>query len=124
MPTYSLKTPPCPFCGATHEQLRTIEIDAGNWAVVCDVCEAIGPSDAEPARAVALWGGAAREALSKAPLCPHVAVRSAINELCRISGIASARCGADLPKIEAIADAAVERINWPLAVPRQGVGSW
>lgn len=53
-------TAPCPFCGSTHEQHITIEIDAGNWAVTCEVCEGIGPSDTDPASAVALWGGAAK----------------------------------------------------------------
>lgn len=112
------KTAPCPFCRSTHEQHRTIEIDTSNWAVVCDVCEAIGPSDTDPARAVAMWGGALGAALN-AGLSPLWMQRVALTELCRISGLASARCGADLPKIESIADAAVDILNRPMGVRRQ-----
>lgn len=60
---------PCPHCGADHDELGLIEIDAGNWAVTCDVCGAIGPSDTEEPRAIALWGGAARRALEKPSHC-------------------------------------------------------
>ncbi|WP_068634933.1 Lar family restriction alleviation protein [Thauera butanivorans] len=58
----------CPFCGAAGEQLQVLH-DLGDFtsgaAVCCDSCGAIGPSDDSSARAVALWNGAALQALGK-----------------------------------------------------------
>lgn len=71
---------PCPHCGADHTELQTIETDAGNWAVSCEVCGAVGPSDWDEARAIALWGGAARRALQPTLEPTRDVTRAAIRE--------------------------------------------
>lgn len=54
----------CPFCGAKAEELVVLELEHGDGsAVVCNCCGAIGPRDYRPAEAVALWNGAALNAL-------------------------------------------------------------
>lgn len=56
----------CPFCGAHSEDLVILEIDAGNHAVTCESCHAIGPQDIDQENAIALWNGAALHALNLA----------------------------------------------------------
>lgn len=58
----------CPFCGADGNELKLIEIDAANWAVSCDCCQAVGPSDMDPASAAQMWNGAAIKALGRVAL--------------------------------------------------------
>lgn len=54
----------CPFCGAMAEELMVLELEHGDGsAVVCECCGAIGPRDSRPEQAVALWNGAAINAL-------------------------------------------------------------
>jgi len=55
----------CPFCGADGEDLVMLEIDAAQYAVTCDCCAGIGPSDALRDRAVMLWNGSALRALGR-----------------------------------------------------------
>lgn len=52
----------CPFCAATNDDLKLIEIDSAQYAVCCEGCGGIGPNDGSEAGAVALWNGAARAA--------------------------------------------------------------
>lgn len=99
---------PCPHCAAHGDELRTIEIDVGNWAVTCRSCEAIGPSDTDPARAAALWGGAARAALAKPGA---LYAEQILTEAREIRRMAAARRGGDLRGIERLAEALVRRLE-------------
>lgn len=54
----------CPFCGASGDDLHVIEIDTAQWAVTCNCCEAIGPSDSREGVAVEMWNGAAVNAIA------------------------------------------------------------
>lgn len=103
-----VKPAPCPFCGATHEQLRSVEVAAGNWAVCCDVCEGIGPTDTDPLRASQLWGGAARRALERRTATLDEQILAEVREIRRL---AAARRGGDLRDIERLAAALVARIE-------------
>ena len=62
----------CPFCGAMDGDLQVMELDDGcGNAVVCDCCGCIGPQDARREEAVALWNGAAVNALRRAAPAPE-----------------------------------------------------
>jgi hypothetical protein len=62
----------CPFCGAMDGELQVMELDDGcGNAVVCDCCGCIGPQDARREEAVALWNGAAVNALRRSAPAPE-----------------------------------------------------
>ena len=43
----------CPFCASDH--VRTMEVEAEGWAVVCDTCGAIGPVRQGESDSVESW---------------------------------------------------------------------
>ena len=45
----------CPFCGSALH--TTIEVDLGQWSVVCDLCNATGPMAWSQASATEKWNG-------------------------------------------------------------------
>lgn len=73
----------CPFCGAMADELQVMELDDGcGNAVVCDCCGCIGPQDVRREQAVALWNGAAIQALKRRPADPAPEEFAALMEVC------------------------------------------